>query len=188
MEISFEKDLIEHCSPTLASMKTASLFCHTFSCPEEIHRNICRWQEILREKGIRLFLLRVCACKALVYVCRPEALRRDLCRGEVRRFLSAYGYDCVEPHSAVERLKQRLAAQADLGFPHEIGLFLGYPLADVIGFIKNEGKNFKCAGCWKVYENEWETRRLFAKFEKCRNVYRRLFQEGRSVLQLTVAV
>ena len=188
MGISFEKDLIEHCSPTLASIKTANLFCHTFTCAEEIHRNICLWQEILREKGIRLFLLRVCACTALVYVCRPTALRRDLCCDGVRRFLSAYGYGCLELCSAVERLKQRLAAQADFGFPHEIGVFLGYPLADVIGFIENEGKNFKCAGCWKVYENEWETRRLFAKYEKCRNVYRRLWREGRSVLQLTVAV
>ena len=58
----------------------------------------------------------------------------------------------------------------------------------VAGFIENEGRNFKFAGLWKVYCNECETLRLFAKFEKCKNVYRRLWREGRSVLQLTVAV
>jgi len=28
-----------------------------------------------------------------------------------------------------------------LGFPHEIGVFLGYPLEDVMGFISNKGHN-----------------------------------------------
>ena len=29
------------------------------------------------------------------------------------------------------------------GFPHEIGLFLGYPMTDVLGFIEGR-KHFKC--------------------------------------------
>ncbi len=46
-------------------------------------------------------------------------------------------------------LSQRLCCEED--FPHEIGVFLGYPLADVIGFIQNRGKNFTACGYWKVY-------------------------------------
>ncbi len=72
-------------------------------------------------------------------------------------------------------------------FPHEIGIFLDYPLGDVIGFIKNSGQNYKCAGCWKVYCNECETLKLFHKYRKCRDIYRSLWQNGRSVVQLTVA-
>ena len=36
-------------------------------------------------------------------------------------------------------------------FPHEIGVFLGYPLDDVIGFI--EHKPYYLVGDWKVYQN-----------------------------------
>ena len=69
----------------------------------------------------------------------------------------------------------------------EIGLFLGYPLGDVAGFIRNRGKNCKCSGCWKVYCNELEAQKRFAQIQKCRQVYTRLWTQGRSLWQLTVA-
>ena len=31
-----------------------------------------------------------------------------------------------------------------------IGGFLGYPLEDVVGFIRHRGKCFTCCGCWKI--------------------------------------
>ena len=43
-----------------------------------------------------------------------------------------------------------MAAEA-ADFPHEIGVFLGYPLEDVVGFIRHRGKCFTCCGCWKSY-------------------------------------
>ena len=91
----------------------------------------------------------------------------------------------LSPDAALERLSQRLCTQD--AFPHEIGLFLSYPLGDVQGFIDNGGAHYKCSGCWKVYCNECETAKLFAKYQKCRGVYWRLFSGGRSILQLTVA-
>ena len=50
----------------------------------------------------------------------------------------------------IEHLSYRLS---DSNFPHEIGLFLGYPLGDVKAYIENEGKNCICCRYWKVYEN-----------------------------------
>ena len=86
---------------------------------------------------------------------------------------------------ALDRLKSRIGENNE--FPHEIGIFLDYPLGDVSGFITNEGRNFKCVGCWKVYCNECEALKMFQKYHKCREVYRNLWAKGRSVLQLTVA-
>lgn len=40
----------------------------------------------------------------------------------------------------LERLSGRISASED--FPHEIGLFLGYPVDDVTGFIQNKGRNY----------------------------------------------
>ena len=73
--------------------------------------------------------------------------------------LTYYGYDSTEPEKAIEKLKMRLNETTE--FPHEIGLFLGYPVGDVVGFIKNKGKNFKCCGCWKVYCDQCEAERRF---------------------------
>ena len=102
-----------------------------------------------------------------------------------KELLERYGYTDTSADGAIERLRMRLASGD--GFPHEIGLFLGYPVEDVLGFIENAGQNCKCCGCWKVYCNECEAVRTFARYKKCRDIYKRLWQEGRSVLQLTVA-
>lgn len=103
----------------------------------------------------------------------------------VGKLLARYGYGSTRAEDALSRLCQRLEEQG--GFPHEIGLFLGYPLGDVEGFIQNQGQNCKCAGCWKVYCNELEAQKRFARIQKCRKVYARLWAQGRSVWQLTVA-
>ena len=79
------------------------------------------------------------------------------------------------------------AVRAGTDFPHEIGVFLGYPLEDVIGFIRNKGQCFCCLGCWKAYSNEAQARRVFALYEKCRNVYLSCYRRGFGVARLTVA-
>ena len=71
-------------------------------------------------------------------------------------------------------------------FPHEVGLFLSYPPEDVLGFILNKAYNHKCIGCWKVYGDEQEAKKQFARYDKCSHIYQRLFREGRSLWQLTV--
>ena len=179
-----EKYLIEHCSPTLASVKTANLFTWSFLTEEDLHQQISYWDEQMGEKGISLLVLRVQGQKALVYVCRKKRLQQNLDSPEVACFLAHYGYENTNADYALQRLAERLAQ--DEGFPHEIGVFLDYPLGDVIGFIQNAGQNYKCSGCWKVYCNECETRKVFAKYRKCREVYRRLWSQGRGIMQLTV--
>lgn len=180
-----ERHLIEHCSPTLASLKTANLFNHSFSSEEELEKQLSDLNGQLGKKGITLLLLYRRRNKALIYVFRKNRLQADLNRPGVGRFLKKYGYEHMEVDYALDVLKKRL--EEEESFPHEIGIFLGYPLGDVIGFIRNEGKNCKCLGCWKVYCNECEAVKTFARYQRCRAVYSRLWQSGRSVWQLTVA-
>lgn len=180
-----EEYLIGNCSPTLASLKTANLFSMPYESEEELLDQIAYWNDEMKEKGISVVLLRKHETKALVYVCRKARLEENLKKPGVKEFLLEYGYHTIEVEAALYHLKERLAGQD--GFPHEIGIFLDYPLGDVIGFIENAGHNFKCSGCWKVYCNECEAVKLFARYKKCRDVYLRLWHQGRSVLQLTVA-
>ncbi|WP_294496791.1 DUF3793 family protein [uncultured Gemmiger sp.] len=176
-----ERYLITQCAPTLANLKTASLF--RCLCPGR--EELDAWRQALGTKGIELTVLCCDGTYALVYVYRPARLARDLQRPGTGWLLRGYGYPSTEMAPALDRLRQRLAAGQ--GFPHEIGLFLGYPVGDVAGFIRNRGKNCRCVGCWKVYCNECEARRTFARLKKCTQVYTRLWQQGRTVPQLTVA-
>lgn len=184
----FERYLIENCAPTLASLKTANLFRYTYDTEEELQESVEKWNDQFAPKGVSVEILYRTKEWALVYVYRRMALERDLHRDGTEQLLEQCGYGhAVTVETAIPHLKTRL--KANDGFPHEIGLFLGYPLEDVIGFIRNRGHNSKCTGYWKVYGDATEAVRTFAKFRKCQDVYGRLWKEGRrSVLQLTVAV
>ncbi len=183
-----EKYLIEHCSPTLAGLKTANLFSIDIDSEDDLKLQLHRTRLMLENKGITLAALRVSNGRALIYVYRPERLVKDFHKDGTADFMRQYGYFSegrIDVEEAVAILTERFAESE--AFPHEIGLFLGYPLEDVIGFIENGGKNCKYCGCWKVYCNECEALKQFARFKKCSRIYKELWLGGRSILKLTVA-
>ncbi|MDO4305622.1 MAG: DUF3793 family protein [Eubacteriales bacterium] len=180
-----EKNIVKYCSPALAGLKTANMFSYRFESVDKLLAELYAANEKLNEKGVFVEILRISEAKALVYVYRKKMLEADLNRKEVQMLLKDFGYQGSRPEKCLERLKGRLLQYEC--FPHEIGLFLGYPIQDVSGFIQQKGKNYKCRGPWKVYGNESEAKRLFQKLEKCSRVYNQLFAVGRSITQLTVA-
>lgn len=197
-----EEYLIEYCAPTLASLKSGSLFNCRCSAGEDIETCISEWNDVFRSKGISLHLMRKTETTALIYVCRQSALKSTLMDPEVRSFLKGYGYDpcffcdgcnasCCSLDSCLRHLQARISERNTAGcpaFPHEIGIFLGYPLEDVSGFIENKGRNCSLTGAWKVYGDADSARRAFERFDKCSTVYNRLWKSGkRSIEQLTVA-
>ena len=191
----FEQELIEHCSPTLASIKAASLFTYTYKSLKELHVRVTYWNSKMKRKGITFDILseNVGVNKALIYVYRRADLEKILNRDEISKFLLKQGYliDDNEIDGEVNCEKKILQLKKKFEklnqFPHEIGIFLGYPIGDVKGFIENHGCNCKCTGYWKVYCNEEEATKTFRKYKKCRDIYMNLWISGRSVMQLTVA-
>lgn len=179
-----ERYLVEHCAPTLASLKTGNLFTYVCSSLKELNTYIAFWNLRMGVKGISMCALRIRGRSALIYVYRRSLLKRDVKRPGAEDFLRNLGYECTDVDDMVDELKVRLAENAV--FPHEIGLFLGYPLGDVIGFMENGGRNSICSGCWKVYCDAEEAVRTFQRFRKCTEAYVRLWSQGKkSVWQLT---
>lgn len=43
-------------------------------------------------------------------------------------------------------------------------------------------------GDWRVYGDENKAKKTFARYKKCKDIYRRLFLAGKSVEALTVKV
>lgn len=180
-----EEMLIEHCAPTLANLKMASLFRYFLNEGEDIEEYLNRWNMKMKEKGIVLTCLKKCENTALIYVYRIKKLEQEIDKLEIQNFLKSYGYKEFTVKECLVYLKEQF--QRECSFPHEIGIFLGYPLEDICGFIENEGKNYKCTGCWKVYGDAKEAKKIFGKFDKCRGIYRKQFMEGKSIMRLTVA-
>lgn len=181
---TLESCVIEHCAPTLAGIKSAGLFSFRFQSRESVYEEVSQLNLKLNERGVYIKLMLLKEDYALIYTYRKTHLERDLGREGVHDLLASYGYPDTGLEYLLKHLKERLGNCE--GFPHEIGVFLGYPLEDVKGFIKNKGRDCKCCGLWKVYCNECETMKLFAKIRKCTKVYLEVFASGRKITQMTV--
>lgn len=182
----FEQMIIEQGSPTLAGLKTANLFPCRFVCKKQLWANIRDFNRTLSHKGIRLIPVRIGENSALLYLYRPSKLERDLQNELAAQLLRRFGYKDLTPCGCITELMKRLKDNGK--FPHEIGLFLGYPPEDVEGFVENGGACCKCVGCWKVYGDECLAKKKFANFKKCSRVYAEQFSKGKSIERLTVAV
>ena len=180
-----DKFLIRHSAPTLAGLKTANLFWYPWEKEEEFREVLSQWRKIFQEKGLDLHVMKVNGHRALLYVFRVGKLDEELKREKTRAILKTQGYCYETAEEAIEILKDRMGDEGE--FPHEVGLFLGYPEDDVWGFMVNQGKNCKCCGCWKVYCDECSAMKTFCKSQKCEEVYQRLFLAGKPVRQLIVA-
>lgn len=179
-----EKMIVEQCAPTLANMKTANLFNYKYDSLELLQMEIDDANQKLNTKGVYIKVLKFTTSRALIYVYRKKMLEADMKKAGVDDLLKSCGYEILTVEACLEQLQKHL--QEHDCFPHEIGIFLGYPLCDVIGFIEHGGKNCKYCGIWKVYSNECETKELFARFRKCAKVYAQVFTAGKSIVQMTV--
>lgn len=185
MTRSFEKTLVEQCAPTLAGIKPGSLF--RFVGREKARRAAAHWDRKLRALGLRVKVLKECCQQdaAVIYVYRRDWLERILRDEDSRAFLREIGYSSVTLEGALEHLSHRLCLERE--YPHEIGVFLGYPLEDVIGFIENRGRNFTCCGQWKCYGDPAAAQACFARYRACTDTYTQMYGQGVPIVRLVVA-
>lgn len=169
-----EEMVIRYCSPTLAGLKTASLFTNPCSV-----REVCELNRKLSGSDLCACILgHTCSNADLVYVFNPKKLDQDLKQEECQNLLKQYGYDVGNIGCCIQKLKERLTKGAK-EFPHEIGLFLGYPIEDVEGFISN--KPCKYIGMWKVYGDVDRAIRVFEEFDQCTHRYESMLSNGFSL-------
>ena len=175
-----------HCAPALAGIKPSNLvsFCSQKHSGLDARLAACNRQ--LGPSGI--CFEKVCKCKkrVLVLVYRRKKMEALLADEAVAAELEKAGYPVREGLEAViGYLKTRLAASG--GFPHEVGLFLGYPLEDVHGFVRSGGRGYKMNGYWKVYSDEKKAEELFRRYTKCRKAVCARLGMGMSITRLFAA-
>lgn len=178
-----EQTLVFHCAPSLSRLKPADLI--SWRPPTgDGAALLADYTRLLARQGVCLRVLRQDGKRYLLLVYRPELLRSWLARREVRTLLNRDGYP-----QALEEMLLHLTARLSQGaFPHEIGLFLGYPAADVEGFRIHRGKNCKLSGLWKVYDQVEEAAQKFRDFLHCREHLCSQMAAGKTLTQLLAAV
>ena len=163
VNVKFENILAAFCSPVLFSKKVSNLVSISKKEIPEVDAIIELYNLNLSEQGIKIEKMCECENRALLLVYSRTDLIEHLKSEKVSEILFEYGYGESEKiGDYLDILKNRIAMEK---FPHEIGLFLGYPLEDVLGFIRNSGRNYKYCGYWKVYGNTVEAKRLFSIYD-----------------------
>lgn len=176
--------IVRNCAPTLAGLKTGNMFTCPFDSREALLDSVRQMNRRLGPKGLRVVPLRFSERKALIYIYRPRKLSADLADSSAAEILESCGYSGTRCEQCVGHLVRKLRCQED--FPHEIGLFLGYPPEDVRGFIEQGPDCCKCSGCWKVYGNEAAARKKFDQYKKCTRVYLDQWANGKDIERLAV--
>lgn len=187
MQRSFESLMVEQCAPTLAGIKPASLFRCGKQSASDIPETVGHWDRAFSAVGLRIRILKECPSTGdcMVYLYRPSWVEQLLTEEEDRRFLERCGYRPDNLDAMLDQLSGRLCLEE--GYPHEIGLFLGYPLADVLGFIENRGWNYTCCGCWKSYGDPVKAQAYFDLCRRCTSRCCALYAQGTDILHLVAA-
>ena len=180
-----EELLVMHGSPTLAGIKTANLFSIPYEEEQILHDSICELNKKLVPKGLRVIPIKKMDKRILVYIYRPTKLKEDVMNEKSLSILKNLGYLYETPERYLVALIHKLNCVSE--FPHEIGLFLGYPPEDVEGFIENKADCSKCTGCWKVYGDVESAQKKFEQYRVCTQIYYSRWKMGTSIKDLTVA-
>lgn len=164
--------LLYECSEVLAGVKPANLISLT-NRKRPCGRNLYNlWQShhdklstCITDVCFRVLQTRE---RALLLFCyNPDLLVAHLNHSGIRVLLSKAGYDAsLSGEALLEELCRRIK-DSDV-FPHEIGLFIGYPTKDVAAFMGLVKLPFACQGLWKIYGNPDKSLQLADRFKTCR--------------------
>lgn len=170
---SAEAQLVLRCAPLLAGLKASNLLILKQGQTSRIQQllvrtNICSYS--FYQDGRQTFLL----------LYKSAQLESHLAEAKARQILYQLGYLDDSLHGLLESFEKRyqLYRMGQVGFPHEMGLFLGYPPEDVRGFMENHGENCLCTGYWKVYDNAQEKLLLFQRFDMAKEKMIRMLAAG----------
>ena len=167
MERTLDQILAYHCAPALAGLKPSNLVSLSREEFPDMEERLEEYRQLFAPRGVAFHTMCGCGRNVLLLVYRPAELERALRTPLSAALLKKDGYDAGEDLAAMlDRLSQRLRVEGD--FPHEIGLFLGYPPEDVAGFQRHRGRNCKLCGHWKVYSDVERAKTLFRRYDQCR--------------------
>ncbi len=185
--------LANYCMPTLAHLKSSSLVSIEKSKLKNTKQLIKFMENCVRAFACSCLCLYENEVKLSLLIYNDRMLSELLTDMDIVNYFIQSGYkvseNCIS--SVLTTWKQRYSLYFDnrgrlpgYEFPHEIGLLLGYPLKDVIGFIQNKGMNYLLCGYWKVYHDKERAERIFEAYTNVRMNALRLLKEGKTLTDI----
>lgn len=183
----FERLMGMHGAPLLVGLRPACLLSFQRKTFEDIDGLLASYQHCFQCKGISMYRLAESETCVMILFYRAAALSSMLHLPQAQALLESLEYPVDGTLSdMLGELGYRVRTYT--AFPHEIGLFLGYPAEDVRGFMEHHGHAYRCSGCWKVYANEARTRALFELYASCTRTFCARLAEGTAFPELVQAV
>ena len=102
-----EELIIEHCSPTLVGIKTGNMFPVRVTEDADINAEIRELNKALRVKGLRVIPLKKTDEYALIYLYRPDYLKKDLNDPQALSILKERGYEPENPECCMRARNMR---------------------------------------------------------------------------------
>lgn len=106
---------------------------------------------------------------------RRDMLERCINQPGHKEFLFRQGYpvECGL-HACLRYLKRKFVGTC----PHEIGILLGIPLKDVLGFMGLSDQPLCCRGCWHIYGNPECSLAVMKRFHDDRDIVAGWLESG----------
>ena len=178
--MGFDETIIHCGAPALCGIKPACLFSMTSKNYADGSERLHAWQPQFSKEKKFFVPLKKSAGRFLFFIYDKPLLEQVCNNSRNRDYLAAKGYPVAKGFGAVlAELLHRLAV--DAVFPHEVGLFLGYPLEDVIGFEAQGAAGCKYSGTWKVYGDKESAIRRMHLYKTCTETCMKWLGAGCSV-------
>lgn len=167
------------CAPVISGIKISNLL----TIPA---KNLMELSSILKKTKLSFRILYPGRERLVILIYREAELKEYLERDEVGEFIYKCGYKTSDMNKIFTIFVKHYIRYMELkqDFPHELGLFLGYPVEDVVGFIENNGKNFLYSGYWKIYKDAEIKIQLFKNYERVQTEMVRLLYEGLDIVNI----
>ena len=192
----FATTFVRCAAGVIAYVKPAALFsfashkscssCASLICTDPTLRAfLCNATHELSLFGVTLLATSAISGGKVSFVAyRPELVEGILAKPEHCEFLATFGHSTESAQALMKSMRSKIFAfhARKAAFPHEIGLVLGYPLADVQGFMNGQSELF--TGAWKVYDNTEETRLRLEQLKNAEDHCKLRFYQGESLAQI----
>ena len=181
--MSFIEKFIYFSAPSLCGIKPACLYSVAAMDFYNRYETIISLKNDVIKAGQNIAIIKRSDNLFLFFIYDKKMIISLLSNPQCNGYLKDKGYEIENgSESIIQQLIWKLTTTKE--FPHEIGLFLGYPFEDVIGYEKDFGKTSKYSGSWQVYGDVSNACKKMKMFKECEKICSTLYKEGTSISSL----
>lgn len=172
----FSKWLIELLGPVILGAKAGEIISFPTFAPD-YEQKMYYVKELFKDKkSIKYREIDMCGQCRKIFFYNPQKMDRVLSDSRIRKFLDILDYPRHEDSEAIfDYFIEKMHTSSE--FPHEIGIFLGYPLKDVMGFMGYGSLKLTKTHAWKVYGDSRISDMVYKEIREARDFMRSIIQD-----------